>query len=80
MFKGRHFEVKLKKDQPIQEWEKEIDGVPAATFNMNPTQVSDAASDFVTKTAGTIVIAYSATKMVGTLCKIIEIAAKAKFK
>lgn len=36
--------------------------------------------DFVTHTATTVVVAYSAIKVVDTLCKVIVIAARAKAK
>lgn len=50
------------------------------TFRYNPADLAEVGSEFITKTAVTVGIVYSGVKFLNTVCNVVELAARAKFK
>lgn len=82
LFKNKKFEVKMVDDStPFSAWEKTILSNPETKVTDKLLEQSgQIANDFVTRTAVTVGMVYTGIRVVNTICKIAEIAAKAKIK
>ncbi len=83
--KNRKIELRVLPDEKeLPEWEKDLLAHPEPVLvkprNFMVEEVSEVANDFVTKTAATVLITYTGIRVVNTICKIVEVAAKAKIK
>ncbi len=83
LLKNKKFEVRMLEDVTMNEAAqiKEqllLDPDAPAIRHILIDQVSEHANEFVTKTAVTIGLVYAGTRIVKSLCKIAEIAAKAR--
>lgn len=73
-FKNHAMQIKM-----VNTKKQDADPEVAEESTLDPQEIAQIATEFTVKTIGAIGVAIAANRVLGTICNVVEIAAKAKF-